>query len=322
MDVLVTRQMPGEALKRLAETCRVDVWREPYPLPREELIRRIRDKDALLCLLTDAIDAEVMDASGRLRIIANYAVGFDNIDRKAASERGITVTNTPGVLTDATADLAWALLFAAARRIVEADALVRRGDWRGWDPNLMLGCDIFGQTLGVIGTGRIGTAFALRAQGFDMQVLYTDEQPNRVLETRLGARRAPLGEVLANSDFISLHVPLTERTRHLIGPCELACMRPEAILINTSRGAVLDEQALALALDQGRIAAAGLDVFEREPQVHPELLKLPNVVLLPHIASATVHTRTGMADLAVENLLAFQRGDEPPHALRPDQPHP
>ena len=199
---------------------------------------------------------------------------------------------------------------------------MRRGDWRGWDPNLMLGCDIFGQTLGVIGTGRIGTAFALRAQGFDMQVLYTDEQPNRVLETRLGARRAPLGEVLANSDFISLHVPLTERTRHLIGPCELACMRPEAILINTSRGAVLDEQALALALDQGRIAAAGLDVFEREPQVHPELLKLPNVVLLPHIASATVHTRTSMADLAVENLLAFQRGDEPPHALRPDQPHP
>lgn len=315
MEMLVTRKLPGDALERLARFCTLEIWGADAPIPRPELLRRIAGKSGLLCLLTDPIDAAVMDAAGNLRIIANYAVGYDNIDLPAARVRGIVVTNTPGVLTDATAELAWALLFAAARRIAEADGYLRSGAWQGWDPNLMLGYDITGKTLGIIGAGRIGTAFGLRSRGFSMPVVYVDDTPNAVLESQVGARRVGLEELLAGADFISLHVPLTPATRHLIGARELARMKPTAILINTARGPVVDEAALVEALRDGRIAGAGLDVFEGEPAVHPGLLDLRNAVLLPHIASATHATRAKMADMAVENILAFLRGDTPPNRV-------
>lgn len=315
MDVLVTRPLPGQALERLAAACRLDVWEHDIPIPREELLRRIPGKTGLLCLLTDPVDAALMDAAGGLRIIANYAVGYDNIDLAAAQARGIVVTNTPGVLTDATADLTWALLFAAARRIVEADAFVRGGSWRGWDPNLMLGHDITGRTLGIVGAGRIGTAVGLRARAFSMPVIYTDDVSREVLETQTGARRVSLDELLAGADFISLHVPLTPQTHNMIGARELGRMRPTAILINTARGPIIDEAALERALRSGQIAGAGLDVFAREPTVPSGFLELPNVVLLPHIASATHTTRGHMADMAVENILAFLRGENPPNRV-------
>lgn len=315
MELLITRRLPGDALVRLARTCALEIWESDAPIPRAELLRRIAGKSGLLCLLTDPVDAEVMEAAGTLRIIANYAVGYDNIDLPAARARGIVVTNTPGVLTDATADLAWALLFAAARRIAEADAYLRGGTWQGWDPNLMLGYDIAGKTLGIVGAGRIGTAVGLRSRGFCMPVIYTDDTPSAVLESQVDAHRVGLEELLASADFISLHVPLTPATRHLIGARELACMKPTAILINTARGPVVDEAALAEALREGRIAGAGLDVFEREPVIHPGLVDLRNVVLLPHIASATHTTRAKMADMAVENIRAFLRGENPPNRV-------
>lgn len=315
MDVLVTRPLPGQALERLACECNLDIWEPDLPIPREEMLRRITNKDGLLCLLTDPVDAALMDAAPGLRIIANYAVGYDNIDLAAAQARGIVVTNTPGVLTDATADLAWALIFATARRIVEADAFVRGGTWHGWDPSLMLGHDITGRTLGIVGAGRIGTAVGLRARAFSMPVIYTDDAPATVLEAQTGARRVGLDELLAGADFISLHIPLTPQTHNMIGARELGRMRPTAILINTARGPIIDEAALERALRSGQIAGAGLDVFAREPHVPPGLLGLPNVVLLPHIASATHTTRGRMADMAVENILAFLRGENPPNRI-------
>jgi glyoxylate reductase len=250
-----------------------------------------------------------------LKIISNYAVGFNNIDLEAAEKRGIVVTNTPGVLTDATADLAWALLFATARRIAESDAYLRTGSWTGWDPSLMLGVDITGTTLGIVGAGRIGASFAMKSTGFSMKVVYTDDTPDETLEKDLGAERLSLDELLRVSDFISLHVPLLPATRHLIGERELRLMKPTAILINTSRGPVVDEAALAHALDKGIIRGAGLDVYEFEPAVNPKLLKQKNAVLLPHIASATNTTREKMAHMAVENLTAFIKGEEPPNRV-------
>jgi glyoxylate reductase len=315
MEILVTRRLPGRALERLAQSCALDIWDKDCPIPKEKLLARIKGKEGLLCLLTDPVDATVIDAAGSMRIIANYAVGYDNIDIRVARERGIVITNTPGVLTDATADLAWALLFSVARRIVEADVYLREGRWPGWDPNLMLGCDIFGKTLGIIGAGRIGKAVGLRSRGFNMRVVYVDERRNEVLESHVGAQRVELDDLLLAPDFISLHVPLTTGTRHLIGERKIALMKPTAVIINTSRGPVIDEEALAEALRSGRIAGAGLDVFESEPQVHPGLMKLKNVVILPHIASATVGTRAKMADMAVDNILAFLRGETPPNRV-------
>ncbi len=316
--VLVTRRIPREGLDLLEEAgLQVEVFPEDRPITREELLDGVRDKDGLLCLLTDRVDREVMDAAPGLRVISLYAVGYDKVDLQEADRRGILVTNTPGVLTDATADLAWALLFAAARRIVEADRFFRSGKWNGWGPMQFLGADITGRTLGVVGAGRIGTNFAKKSRGFEMDVLYTHPRPNPVLEEELGARRVPLEELLKRSDFVSLHVPLTEGTRHMIGVRELALMKPAAVLVNTSRGPVVDEAALAAALRRGRPGAAGLDVYENEPLPAPGLTDLPNVVCLPHIGSATVGTRTRMARMAAENLLAGLRGEVPPNLVNP-----
>ena len=316
MQILVTRSLPGNALDNLALSAEIELWNETYPIPEYDLKKMIKGKDGLLCLLTDSINASIMDVAGdSLKIISNYAVGFNNIDLEAAKKRGIVVTNTPGVLTDATADLAWALLFATARRIAESDAYLRSGAWSGWDPSLMLGVDISGATLGIVGTGRIGAAFAMRSKGFNMKVVYTDEEPNESLEKGLVAIRLPLDELLKTSDFISLHVPLLPATKHLIGERELRLMKPTAILINTSRGPVIDEEALAIALDKGIIRGAGLDVYEFEPTVNPMLLNQKNAVLLPHIASATNTTREKMAHMAVENLIAFIKGEAPPNRV-------
>ncbi len=316
MQILVTRSLPGNALDNLAMIAEIELWNETYPIPDEELKKMIKGKDGLLCLLTDSIDAAVMDSAGdSLKIISNYAVGFNNIDLEAAKKRGIVVTNTPGVLTDATADLAWALLFSVARRIAESDAYLRSGNWTGWDPSLMLGVDITGATLGIVGAGRIGASFAMKSAGFCMKVVYTDDMPNDSLEKELGAVRLSLDELLSVSDFISLHVPLLPATKHLIGERELRLMKPTAILINTSRGPVIDEAALAVALDKRIIGGAGLDVYEFEPAVNPMLLKQKNAVLLPHIASATNTTREKMAHMAVENLTAFIKGEEPPNRV-------
>ncbi|MEN6474266.1 MAG: D-glycerate dehydrogenase [Syntrophaceae bacterium] len=315
MELLITRRLPGGALERLAKMCTLDIWERDDPMPRDDLIRSITGKEGLLCLLGDQVDAAVMDAAGRLGIIANYAVGFDNIDIPAAMARGIVVTNTPGVLTDATADLAWALIFASVRRIVQAHTFLRESAWQGWDPNLMLGRDITGATLGIIGAGRIGTAVALRSRGFNMPVLYTGRTPNTLIEAELNATRVELDELLAEADIISLHVPLSPENHHMIGRRELGLMKSTAVLINTARGALIDEGALVEALRRGRIAGAGLDVYENEPRVHPGLMELENVVTLPHIGSATHTTRSKMADMAADNILAFLRGEEPPNRV-------
>ena len=313
--ILVTRTLPGDALTRLSRQVELDVWTEDAAMPRSEIVKRIADCDGLLCLLTDRIDGAVLTAAPKLKIIANYAVGYDNIDLSAARERGIIVTNTPGVLTDATADLAWTLLMAAARQAPAGDRLVRGGRWTGWDPNMLLGSNVFGQTLGIIGAGRIGTAVALRSRGFEMPVVYASRRPNELLEDALSARRVELDELLTLSDFVSLHLPLTDATRHLIGARELSLMKPGAILINTARGPIVDEAALAQALKNGPLAAAGLDVFENEPAVHSELLGLENAVLLPHLGSATFATRSRMADIAVDGLIEWLAGRIPANAV-------
>lgn len=315
--VLVTRPLPGDALDRLAAAADVDLWPDAeQAMPRGELLARIGPADGLICLPTDRVDAELLAAAPRLRVISNVAVGYDNIDVEAATRRGILVTNTPGVLDEATADLTWALLLAVARRVVEGDRFVRAGRWRSWSPTLLLGTDLYGKTLGIVGMGRIGRAVARRAAGFGMRVLYHNRRPvPPQVEAELGAAYAPLDRLLAESHFITLHVPLTPETRHLIGRRELGMMRPDAILVNVARGPVVDEEALLEALRAGRIAGAGLDVFEREPQVTPGLLELPNVVLLPHLGSATRETRARMAALAVEGMLAGLRGELPANAV-------
>jgi len=314
----VTRQIPEEGLSLIRECYEVEVWDRYTPPPREVLLEKAREVDALVTLLTDRVDRELLDSAPRLRIVAQYAVGFDNIDVEHATRRGVYVTNTPGVLTDATADLTWALLLAAARRVVEADRFVRSGEWwrtgTGWHPMMMLGFHVTGKTLGIIGMGRIGQAVARRARGFNMRILYYQRHrlPEDV-ERELGAQYVDLETLLRESDFVSIHVPLTPETRRMIGERELRMMKRTAILINTARGAVVDEEALVRALREGWIAAAALDVFEREPLPpdHP-LTKLDNVVLAPHIGSATRETRAAMARLVAENLLAFYRGEVPP----------
>jgi len=317
-EVFVTRKIPEEGLKLLKKYC--EVYVNPYDriLTKDEIISNLKGRDGLLCLLTDKIDRDVIFSNPRLKAISNYAAGYDNIDIKAATERKIPVTNTPDVLTETTAELAWALLFAVARRIVEGDRFTRDGKFRGWAPLLMLGQDISGKTLGVIGAGRIGTAFALKSKGFNMEVLYVSRRRNEILEKELNAKKVDLHTLLKNADFVSLHVPLTSETRHLIGEKELRMMKRNAILVNTSRGAVIDEKALVKALKNKWIFGAGLDVYENEPEVNRELIKLDNVVLEPHIGSATLETRTRMAIMAAENLIISLEGKKSKNCVNPE----
>ncbi len=318
--VYVTRPIPQAGLDLLRQECEVTVFEDQDRLPtKEEVIEGVRGKDALLCLLTEEITAEVMDAAPNLKVISNYAVGYNNIDVEAATARGIVVTNTPGVLTETTADFAWALLMAVARRVVEADRFTRAGKFQGWGPLLLLGSDVYGKCLGVIGMGRIGQAIARRARGFDMRVLYYNRRRvDPAIENELQATYASLDELLQEADYVVLTVPLTPETHHLIGPRELAMMKPTAYLINPARGPVVDEKALVEALKSRTIAGAALDVFEEEPKLTPGLTELDNVVLAPHIASATTETRTKMAIMAAENLLAVLRNQRPKHIVNPE----
>ncbi|HXL03144.1 MAG TPA: D-glycerate dehydrogenase [Candidatus Atribacteria bacterium] len=317
--VLVTRRIPQEGLNILEESCQVEVSEYDGVLPREILLQKVKGVDGILCLLTDNIDRKVMEAAGQsLRVISNYAVGYDNIDIEEATRRRIMVTNTPGVLTETTADLTWALLMAVARRIAEGDRFVREGKFREWEPLLFLGDDVYGATLGIIGLGRIGQAVARRARGFNMQVIYFSHHRLEDKEKELGVTYYPFLELLAQSDFITLHVPLTRETYHLIGEEELKMMKKESYLINTSRGSVIDEKALIRALKEGWIRGAALDVFEQEPQVEPELLELEEVVLTPHLGSASRTTRTKMAILAANNLALALRGEIPPYLVNLD----
>jgi glyoxylate reductase len=315
--VLVTRDLPGDAISRLRERFQVDL-----PTPDEEinhgrLVEHLVDKQGLLCLLTDRIDAEVLANAPLLKVISVCAVGYNNVDVKEATRRGILVTNTPGVLRETTADLAWALLLAAARRIPEGDRMVRSGRFGGWSPSLLLGHDVHGKTLGIIGMGDIGTAVARRAAGFGMRILYHNRNPSP-LAAEVGAEMVSLDHLLSNADFVSLHVPLSQSTRHLIGKRELDMMKPTAILINVSRGEVIDEAALVEALKKGWIASAGLDVFENEPRMAEGLVELDNVVLTPHIGSASVETRERMAQMAVKDLVDGLEGRRPPHLVNPE----
>jgi glyoxylate reductase len=316
--ILVTRRIPEAGLELLRDRHEVLLNEEDRPLSREELLAAVAGVDGVLCLLTDRIDEAVMAAASRARGFANCAVGFDNIDVAAATRRRLPVSNTPGVLTDATAEMAWTLLFAVARRIVESDGVLRSGRWQGWGPLQFVGGDVTGKTLGVVGGGRIGQAFALKSRGFEMPVLYADERPNEILERDLGARRVSLEALLGASDFVSLHVPLTPATRHLIDHRALGLMKPTAYLINTARGPVVDEAALVEALQNGSIAGAGLDVYEDEPRMALGLAGLANVVLAPHTGSATVSSRNRMALKAARNLLAMVEGGRAPDCLNPE----
>jgi lactate dehydrogenase-like 2-hydroxyacid dehydrogenase len=319
-NVFVTREIPQAGLDIVYANCDpVEMNPDDQVLSREALLAGVRGRDGVLCLLTDRIDDEVFAAAGpQCKVFANYAVGFNNVDLDAATKHGKLVTNTPGVLTDATADHTWTLLMATARRISEADAYMRTGAWGGWGPMQFLGGDVTGRTLGIIGAGRIGTAVAQRSAGFDMKVLYHDQRRNEELERKLGAMQVSKEELLAESDFVSLHVDLNESTRHLISTAELKRMKPTAYLINTSRGPVIDETALVQALQENQIAGAGLDVFEDEPKAKDGLFACKNTVLVPHIASATHWTRSQMAILAANNLVAALKGEKPPNLVNPD----
>ena len=308
--ILVTREIPEAGLRLLADFD-VTVLAERPPT-HDELIEAVRGASGVLSTATEKMDGEVMDTAGEgLRVIANMAVGYDNIDVKAARQRGVVVTNTPGVLDETTADVAFVLMLAAARRLGEGERLLRAGKWEWWGPKQLRGLDVWGKRLGVVGMGRIGQAVARRARGFGMEILYHNRSRNEEAEKELGARYLDLDDLLRESDFISIHTPLTDETRHLMGERELGLMRETAVLVNTSRGPVVDEAALADALAEGRIFAAGIDVYEEEPKVHPRLLELENAVLAPHIGSATIETRDRMATLAAENLRAVLQGEQP-----------
>ena len=323
--VFVTRQIPQPGLDKISEYYEVDLWPEYTPPPYEVLLSKAKEYDALVTLLTDKIDCNLLkESQPKLRIVAQYAVGFDNIDLECATKYGVYVTNTPGVLTEAVADFTWGLILAITRRIVEADAFVRSGEWyskkTGWHPLMMLGFEVNGKTLGIIGMGRIGRAVAERAKGFKMKILYYDAyRLPPEMEEKLGAEYVPLETLLKESDIVSIHVPLTKETYHLISEKELKMMKSTAYLINTARGKVVDTEALVKALKEKWIAGAALDVFEEEPLPpdHP-LTKLDNVVLAPHAASATTETRTKMAMLVAENLIAFLKGEVPPTLVNKD----
>ena len=314
--VYVTRELPTAALDLLAEAATVRVWPDELPPPPEVLLAEAADADALLTLLTDRIDAAIMAAAPRLRVISNMAVGYDNIDVEEANRRGILVTNTPGILIKTTADFAFALLLAAARRVVEADRYTRQGRWKTWGPQVLLGQDVYEATLGVVGLGGVGLEVAKRGRGFGMRVLYCDSTRRPKEERRYGLAYVELDQLLTESDFISLHTPLIPETHHLVGERELALMKPTAVLVNTARGPIVDQRALWRSLKERRIAAAAIDVSEQEPIASDDpLLGLDNIIITPHIASASVATRLGMARMAVDNLLTALRGQVPPQCV-------
>jgi glyoxylate reductase len=319
LPVLVTRRLPQAALERISANCDMTLYQGSGAMARDQILAEVASKAGAITLYTDRVDDEFLDAAGpQLKIVANYAVGFDNIDVDACTRHGVLASNTPEVLTETTADTAFALMIAAARRIAEGDRLLRAQTPWIWGPLMMLGQDVHHKTLGVIGFGRIGQALARRALGFGMSVLYHDVcRPPPKVEQQFGAQYRDLDDLLRESDFVSLHTNLTPQTRHLINAERLAIMKPTAVLVNTSRGPVIDEAALAQALKENRIFAAGLDVFEREPDVHPDLLTCENAVIIPHLGSATVQTRLDMANLAVDNLFAGIGGRRPPTLLNP-----
>jgi glyoxylate reductase len=316
--VYSTHPLFEEARKILDANCEVQYWTETERPPREELLRRVKDREGLVCLLTEKINEELLRAAPKLRVVANVAVGFDNIDVDACTKRGVVATNTPGVLDETTADFAWTLLLAAARRLSEGEALARSGNWKGWNLDQLCGADVWGKTLGIVGFGRIGRAVARRASGFQMKVIYTDAvRAPEDAEKSVNAEFRDMNTLLADSDFISIHVPLLPDTRGLFDAPKFYRMKPTAFVINTSRGPVVDEAALVAALESNKIAGAALDVYENEPFIHPGL-KRPNVVLAPHLASASAETRTKMAVMAANNVLALFRGQRPPNMLNPD----
>lgn len=321
-NVFVSRQLPGKGLDKLKSSCNVTVYPLDQNISKEELLTAVKDQDAIITMLSDPVDEDVIKAGNRLQVIANYAVGFNNIHVDAATSRGIKVVNTPDVLTNATADLAWALLMSTARRVVEGDHLTRTGQFKGWEPELLLGAEVYGKTLGIVGAGRIGQAVAKRAVGFGMPVLYHNRtRLPESIEKECSMRYVNLDTLLTNSDFVSLHCPLTPETKHLIGERELELMKPTAVLVNTARGPVVDERALVHALKNGVIYGAGLDVFEKEPALHPGLSELPNVVLTPHIASAGMETRFRMVDMVVNDVLAVLESRRPQNLVNPEIYH-
>lgn len=319
-SVYITRKLPEVVVERIAQTCEVRMWEEEEtPVPREVLQREIVEADGLFCMLTESIDAELLEHANKLRVVSNMAVGYNNIDIDDATSRGIMVTNTPGVLTETTADLTFALLLVTARRLVEGAAFIHQGQWRTWSPMLLTGQEVHGSTLGIIGLGRIGQAVAKRAKGFDMDVLYYNRTRKREVEAELGIQYTDLDVLLQQSDFVCVLTPYTPETKNLIDRHELSMMKKSAVLINTARGGIVNEEALLQALKEGTIWAAGLDVFAEEPisPDHP-LLSLSNVVALPHIGSASIKTRMAMAELAADNLLKALTGEKPVHLVNPD----
>ena len=309
MKILITRKMPGDVVDRLKEKYEVEINESDKILKKEELLEMVKGKDAILCFLTDMIDEDIIEAADNLKVISNFAVGYDNIDIKAASSRGIPVTNTPGILTDATADLAWGLILATARKIVQGDKFVREDKFEGWDPTLMVGSEVYGKTLGIIGMGKIGSAVARRSLGFDMDILYHNRSRKKKVEEELGAEKVDLETLLNKSDIVSLHVPLTDETEGMISWNELKMMKESAFLINTARGEVVVEEALIEALMSKKIAGAGIDVYSDEPYgANPDYYTLKNIVLTPHLGSASHRARNGMAEMAVDNLINVLEG--------------
>jgi glyoxylate reductase len=318
--VFVTRRIPEASLARICEECSAEIWPERLPPPYETIKEKIADCDGLVSLLTDRIDAELLDAAPRLKVVSNFAVGFNNIDVPAATARGICVGNTPGALTDATADCAFMLLIAAARRLAEGILDVRGGQWRTWEPVGYLGVDLVGKTLGIVGMGRIGFALAQRCRGgWGMRVLYHDVHPSIKAEDDLGAKRVELEELLRQSDFVSVHAALTPENHKLFGDAQFQLMKKSAVFVNTARGPLVDQPALYRALTNGTIFAAGIDVTDPEPpDPNDPLLQLPNVVIAPHLASATVSTRDGMAEICADNLIAGVTGQPLRAWVNPD----
>jgi glyoxylate reductase len=316
--VLVTRLIPEAGIALLQDKCDLDIYRGEGAIPRDQLLQKISHVQGLFCLLSESVDRELLDNAPQLKVVSNYAVGYDNIDVNYATYKGVAVTNTPDVLTDATADLTWALILAAARQVTEGDRLIRDRGFSGWSPLFMLGQDLKGKILGVLGAGRIGTAVVERSRGWNMPVLYYDHHRREYLEKNFGANRTELSDLLAESDIISVHLPLSHETFHLIDEKAILKMKTTAILVNTARGPIVDERALLQALQRRRIAAAGLDVYENEPKLIPGLAALDNVVVTPHIGSATVKTRNDMARIAASNLLAVLDGRKPEAIINPE----
>ncbi len=318
MDIFVTRKIPEIGIRKLKKRYEVKVSQKSRNLTKEELIEGVKGKKAILCLLTDTIDEDIIDAGKDLKIISNYAVGYDNIDVEAATERDIAVTNTPGVLTEATAEIAWSLMMAVSRNVVQGDNFVREDNFEGWDPTLMIGHELHDKTLGIIGMGNIGGKVAEISQSFDMEVIYHNRSRKQEIENKTGAEYVDLDELLSRSDFVSLHVPLTEETEGMIGKEELDKMSEDSYLINTARGEVVDEKSLIETLREEGIAGAGIDVYADEPHgANPEYYDLENVVLTPHLGSASYKAREGMARMAADNIIAILEGEEPENIVNP-----